>query len=126
MLNYSEARTHLIQEPPQVEFDGEAPFKSAFRIRVPESPGVYMISDLRGPLYIGRTYDLYVRYDNHLTYSHNENLRRALDNHLGIVYFRWIESEASETARLEKELISRMLPLCNDHKYRGLGEYLVT
>ncbi|WP_299572992.1 GIY-YIG nuclease family protein [uncultured Williamsia sp.] len=97
--------------------DGDVAFRPSSTADIPDVGGVYVISDLRGPLYIGRTDDLNRRFHKHLEDSHNRKLRIALRNRVGNVRFAWIFADGPDQRSLEPALIRTLNPLCNDIRY---------
>lgn len=106
-------RQWLIDDPPDLHLDGLVPFRLGWDMAVPRAGGVYLISDLRGPLYIGRTGDLRRRYDQHYLGSHNDLVNRALDRPLGEPSFAWAEIPTPDQPAVERELIASLAPICN-------------
>lgn len=100
-----------------LKLDGQVPFRPSYSFDLPQRGGVYLIYDLRGCLYIGRTDDLYDRFDTHHDYSHNPQLRYALRHPVGVIDFAWILAESTEQMDLERRLIRDLEPLCNDIRY---------
>lgn len=111
-------RRHLVGVPPRVELDGDVVFRRSWGLAVPAYPGVYLIRDLRGLLYVGRSEDMRKRFFQHLDHSHNELLRMAIARPWGEQRFAWIKDE--EPAALEEQLIAHLLPICNERRYRGV------
>lgn len=106
-------RRRLITSPPVLEVAGTVRYRPAWALAVPRRPGVYLIHDLRGVLYIGRAEDLRRRYEEHLVASHNSDVRRALRSTIGILCFSWVLVAAPEQMELERSLIRSLRPLCN-------------
>jgi excinuclease UvrABC nuclease subunit len=106
-------RRKLINDPPPLELHGTVRYRSAWALAVPRLPGVYLMHDLRGVLYVGRADDLRRRYEEHLEASHNPDVRRALQNYLGVLHFSWVLVAAPEQLELERSLIRTLRPLCN-------------
>lgn len=112
-------RKRVVSKPPDLLVDGDLPHRLGFAGGVPRSSGAYMIRDLRGLLYIGRTSNLRLRFEQHLRHSHNELLRLALARPWGSPRFAWILDPSP--ARLEQQLIDRLLPICNEARYRSVA-----
>ena len=110
MLNH---RTALLMKPPTFEVHGTAAFDCGWELCVPSRSGIYLISDLRGPLYVGKTVNLRSRFAQHLNYSHNPLLRIAIANPVGAIEFRWMLAGAANLGPLEAEVIDAFQPLCN-------------
>lgn len=106
-------RRALIASPPLLELAGTVRYRFAWALAVPRRPGVYLIHDLRGVLYIGRAEDLRRRFEDHLLGSHNPDVRTALRTTLGNVCFSWVLVAAPEQVELERSLIRSLRPLCN-------------
>jgi hypothetical protein len=106
-------RQWLIDDPPDLHLDGLVPFRLGWDIAVPRAGGVYLISDLRGPLYIGRTGDLRRRYGQHYLGSHNDLVNKALDHPLGEPSFAWAEIPTPDQPAVERRLIGALAPICN-------------
>jgi excinuclease UvrABC nuclease subunit len=81
---------------------------------------VYLIRDLRGLLYVGRSENLRQRFFQHLDNSHNELLRLAIARPWGEARFAWIRVEAP--APLEARLIAHLLPICNERRYGSVRD----
>lgn len=93
--------------------DGSVPHAPAWSVTVPPTPGVYVISDLRGPLYAGRSVDLRRRFAEHYEASHNDLLVQALRRPVGMVNFTWFTSDTAGLAALEHDIVTRLHPMCN-------------
>lgn len=106
-------RRALITNPPPLELDGTVRYRHAWALAVPHRPGVYLMHDLRGILYVGRADNLRRRYEEHLVASHNADVRRALTATLGHLCFSWVLVAAPEQIELERFLIRSLRPLCN-------------
>ncbi len=91
-------RTSRRQKPPhprlsmklQVRLDGSAPFRRTSDVLLPRSGGVYIIHDLRGALYVGRTGDLLRRFQEHETLPPNRLIGMARRSAVGPLHFSWI------------------------------------
>jgi len=119
-MSLEEVRYRLVFEPPEIPFDGAVVFRRGLALSVPQGQGVYLIWDLRGVLYVGRASVLRRRYFDHLEYSHNLKLRRALLRPLGQSHFGWLLDNSP--ASLERKLIRELQPLCNDLLYSELRD----
>lgn len=106
-------RLETLARPPLYAVNEHAPFHKNYAISVPASSGCYVISDVRGPLYVGRTGSLRQRFLEHLTRSHNELLTTALENPWGQVTFGWILHRPEGLNEAETWLIGALQPLCN-------------
>lgn len=111
--DFTNHRRELIANPPLVELDGTVRYRGAWALAVPRRPGVYLMHDLRGVIYIGRAEDLRRRFEEHLVASHNSDVRRALRTTIGNLCFSWVLVAASEQMELERSLIRSLRPLCN-------------
>ena len=113
-----EARGRLIYDPPEVPIERTVPYQQGWSALVPPAGGVYLISDLRGPLYVGRG-ALRSRFDKHHEESHNIRLRTALRKPVGELSFSWLTVEMPQQAEMEKRFIRALQPLCNDILYEN-------
>lgn len=109
------SRQRLIYDPPDLRLDHDVPYNRGWALLVPHEPGVYLIRDLRGLLYIGKASDLRRRFDQHLELSHNARLVKALARPVGETRFAWVLDDQPDT--LEQTLIRAFQPLCNDRIY---------
>ena len=76
--------------------------------------GVYLIHDLRGVLYVGRSTNLQRRFDEHRLRQSNPYLIIALDQPFGEMRFSWIRTGSrEETDQVETWLITWLQPPCN-------------
>jgi predicted GIY-YIG superfamily endonuclease len=107
-------RQGLLCMPLDVSLNGSVAFRHTRHMLVPEQPGVYLIHDLRGVLYVGRSVNLYRRFDQHYWLTDNRLLSLAMRQSFGEMTFSWVlvEDEA-ERANLESRLISWLRPACN-------------
>jgi excinuclease UvrABC nuclease subunit len=110
------ARRRVARQPPNAAIDGDVPYQQGWAAGVPPDAGVYLIRDMRGLLYVGRTTDLRRRFHQHLEYSHNELLRLAMKNPWGQLRFAWVVDADPEA--LEERLIELLMPICNERRYR--------
>ena len=106
----------LIYDPPQLPIERTVPYQQGWCTLVPPVGGVYLISDLRGTLYVGRG-NLRSRFDKHQDDSHNLKLRAALRRPVGDLSFSWLTVDLPEQAELEKRFIRALQPLCNEILY---------
>ena len=102
---------------PRVDPDGTTSFRPSHSFYVPTVPGVYLIHDLRGSLYVGRSDNIGKRFQQHHEFSHNSRLRLALRAPVGPISFSWLLAEGLEQKALEARLIRYLDPLCNDIRY---------
>lgn len=110
---FTSQRRALIASPPVLEVAGTVRYRPAWALAVPRRPGVYLMHDLRGVLYVGRADDVRRRFEEHLAASHNADVRRALRCTLGLLCFSWVLVAAPEQIELERSLIRSLRPLCN-------------
>ncbi|WP_157695141.1 GIY-YIG nuclease family protein [Nakamurella panacisegetis] len=111
-------REALVHDPPQMVLDGTVRYTLGGSVSVPADPGVYLIHDLRGVLYVGRTANLYQRYFQHYWDSHNSRVTAALRRPLGRMEFSWMSVDLVDQADLERTLIRSLQPLCNRLLYK--------
>ena len=89
------------------------PYSDSWSRIVPTAGGIYLIHDLRGVLYIGRTNNIKRRFTEHLSGSSNYILNRAMITRAGTLFFSWNLSELPEQRNLETLLIKQFNPVCN-------------
>ncbi|WP_421874605.1 hypothetical protein [Mycolicibacterium wolinskyi] len=116
----NKAREALVHNPPEVVLDGTVSYTIGGSLSVPEEPGVYLIHDLRGVLYIGRTGNLYKRYLQHYFDSHNSGVTAVQRRPLGRLEFSWMRVDLCEQVRVERDLIRAIQPLCNQLLYKSI------
>lgn len=114
-----QTRDALVYDPPEIILDGTVAYTVGGSLSVPHKPGVYLIHDLRGVLYVGRTANLHQRYFQHYWDSHNSKVTAVLRRPVGRIEFSWITTDLSEQAQLERDLIRAIQPLCNRLLYRN-------
>lgn len=97
-----------------IEFtpDGEVPHDDGYCLVVPETPGIYMFHDWRGPLYIGKGENLRRRFSEHFT-THNPHLAAALNSPVGVIKFVWLNVELVDLDTVESRIINELCPICN-------------
>jgi excinuclease UvrABC nuclease subunit len=110
------SRKRLVCQSPRLTIDGDVPYRQGWASGVPPDPGVYLIRDMRGLLYVGRSNNLRSRFHQHLEFSHNKLLRLALNSPWGQVRFAWILDP--EPKQLEEQLIRLLMPICNERGCR--------
>ena len=104
----------LLEGPFDLTLDGTVQFTHTREWLVPEQVGIYLIHDLRGVLYIGKTTDLRRRFAEHYWICGNELLRLAMRSTVGALLFSWQQSpDEASCAEAERGLISRFQPVCN-------------
>jgi len=104
----------LLEDVPHLTFDGAVDLTITREFLVPEQAGVYLMHDLRGVLYVGRTQNLRRRFAQHERLRRNSLLRLAMSRPVGCLTFSWILVAAGEpSAALERRLIARFQPVCN-------------
>ena len=107
---------------PGVPLDGTVWYRRGWALSIPEDPGVYLIHDLRGVLYIGRTGNLLRRFEQHYTSTHSRLLAQALAHPVGLTWFSWRTTiTPAEQDELERELVRRFQPPCNQLLYAQKG-----
>lgn len=106
-------RQWLLDDPPAAHLDGPVPFRLGWDMAVSRAGGIYLISDLRGPLYIGRTGNFRRCYGQHYLGSHNDLVNRALDRPLGEPSFGWVEIPEPQQPAVERQLVGALAPICN-------------
>ena len=89
-------------------------FGEAWQIEIPADSGLYLIHDLRGPLYVGRTTDLRRRFVQHLTFSHNRGVRTALECSFGPLRFTWLLLAREDLVNAEAWMIKELKPRFNE------------
>ncbi|WP_163853738.1 GIY-YIG nuclease family protein [Paenibacillus elgii] len=104
----------------QVNLSGTVKFSLASMGNVPIDSGVYLIHDLRGTLYIGKSTNLQRRFEQHWYKSHNIGLNKALLQPVGPVHFSWIRHP--NPMDLEKSLVTFIRPFCNQIKFKNTKE----
>ena len=111
---YEEHRQALLHRAVDVELNGSTAFRHTRHIYIPKKGGVYLIHDLRGVLYVGRTCNLYRRFNEHYWSADNERLSLVLRQPFGELRFSWaIVENKGERADLETRLIAWLRPTCN-------------
>lgn len=93
--------------------DGAVPYISVWGLAVADMPGVYVINDVRGALYVGRSVNLKRRFEQHYSASHNPLLVRALRNPCGLLTFSWFLADVGDLPALERLVVARLQPICN-------------
>ena len=107
-------RALLLAPAPEFPLAGSVPLRRARSFLVPNEPGVYLIHDLRGVLYAGRTTRLQRRFEEHRTTQSNELLVLAQRSAFGALAFSWaLVSDGRRRAQLERALVSWLQPVCN-------------
>lgn len=99
------------------EINGTVKFICSNQWIVREIPGVYLIGDLSGTFYVGKSNNIRRRFIEHLEREKNLHLKLTLKNPIGDVHFSWIESDLADIDILERELINLLNPKCNVIKY---------
>ena len=95
-------------------------YQQGFKYTIPESSGIYIIHDIRGPLYIGKSINLRRRYDEHFDEKSNFLIIKAYINQIGTIYFSWVTTTEQKLNILEKKLIQHFCPICNHIKFKNV------
>ena len=104
----------LLAPAPELELAGSVPLRRARGVLVPDEPGVYLIHDLRGILYAGRTVRLQRRFEEHCLARGNELLWLAQRSAFGVLAFSWtLVRDKRRRAQLERALVAWLRPACN-------------
>ena len=104
----------LLTGPFDLTLDGSVEFTHTREWLVPERTGVYLLHDLRGVLYVGRTNDLRRRFSQHYWICGNQLLRLALRSPVGALLFSWKQHpDETLSSATERRLIARFQPVCN-------------
>ena len=110
----NETRTFLLTPPVEITLAGPVPLARRQAFLIPEDPGVYVIHDLRGILYAGRTSQLRRRFGEHCEARGNDLIALAQRHPFGVIAFSWaVEPEQSRRAQLERALVQWLRPICN-------------
>lgn len=108
------SRASLLAPAPEFELAGSVPLRRARRFLVPDEPGVYLIHDLRGVLYAGRTVRLQRRFEEHRCAQSNDLLLAAQRSAFGALAFSWtLVRDGRRRAQLERALVTWLRPVCN-------------
>lgn len=108
------SRAFLLTPPLDVTLVGPVPLGRMRSFLVPDEPGVYLIHDLRGALYAGRTIRLRRRFGEHCDARGNELIDLARRSAFGVVAFSWaVVRDGPHRARLERALVEWLRPACN-------------
>lgn len=107
-------RRDMLVVPSLPDIDGAVGFCRLNQMLIPTDAGVYLIHDLRGTLYVGKTKDLQRRFGQHYERDANPFLRRACSQPLGELMFSWmVVRDAQQRAALEHRLVKWIHPPCN-------------
>ena len=120
--SFDRYRRLLLTDPPALRLDGTVSYRPSWALAVPRLPGVYLIHDLRGVIYVGRTDDLHRRFEEHYHDSHNASVRQAIRVTVGDLCFSWVLVAAPTHIELERSLIRSFRPLCNIQHNSSLRE----
>lgn len=107
----------ILTAPPLPRLDGRTAFCQGHQGYVPAQGGVYLIHDLRGILYVGKSVDLRRRFAEHYWLGGNPYLALAVANPIGDVTFSWSIAASPMRDELEAHLIAAYNPPCNRLKY---------
>lgn len=109
-----EQRHEFLSQQIRVELDGTVPFRRTSDLLVADRPGVYILHDLRGALYVGRTCSLRRRFLEHEAQPANPLISKARGNAVGPLLFSWIAlDDAKRRQAVEAELVRALDPPCN-------------
>lgn len=109
-----EQRHQFLSLQIKVELDGTVPFRRASDLLIPDRPGVYILHDLRGALYVGRTCSLRRRFQEHELEPSNPLIAKARQHAVGPLLFSWIAlADAKRRQAVEAELVQALEPPCN-------------
>lgn len=103
----------LLLTAPKIVIDGNEPFSIGTALKIPHSPGVYLIRDWRGTLYVGRSDNLHRRFEQHLWLEANPLLQQAIAEPFGDLWFSWHQTTPKRAIALEAILIAQLRPPCN-------------
>ena len=104
----------LLVPPIEVTLAGPVPLRRIQSFLVPSTPGVYVIHDLRGVLYAGRSGNLRRRFGEHAEATQNELVHKARQSPFGVLAFSWtVEHDPKTRAQLERSLVEWLRPACN-------------
>ena len=107
-------RAVLLSPPPNSPLFGPVPLRRVRGFIIPDEPGVYLIHDLRGVLYAGRSICLRRRFAEHCEARGNELIGLAQRSVFGLLAFSWvIVPDRRRRAQLEHEFIAWLQPPCN-------------
>ena len=98
--------------------DGTVGFLRFNKGKVRNEPGVYLIHDLRGVIYVGKASSIRKRFEDHTERQVNPDLLHAMINPIGEQMFSWIHCEREDLEDLEAKLIRAFNPLANRIKYQ--------
>jgi excinuclease UvrABC nuclease subunit len=107
----------ILTVPQLPRIDGQVGFRQGHELYVPTQGGVYLIHDLRGILYVGKSVDLRRRFAEHYWLGGNPYLALAVANPIGDVTFSWSIAASPMRDELEAHLIAAYNPPCNRLKY---------
>ena len=98
----------------RIQLDGSVPFRRTSDVLVPPKGGVYLIHDLRGALYVGRTCDLLRRFQEHEAQPSNPLIAQARAAAVGPIMFSWVVlGDYRRRRAVEAELVAALDPPCN-------------
>lgn len=98
----------------RIDLDGTVPFRRTSDMLLPLVGGVYIIHDLRGALYVGRTGDLLRRFQEHEAQPTNPLILLARRCAVGPIMFSWVVlSDHRRRRAVEAEFVAALDPPCN-------------
>lgn len=109
---FHDRRIEMLEREVVFQPNGQVPYDDDYRLAVPESSGIYLFFDWRGPLYIGQANNLRRRFCSHFE-THNQHLAKAFVNPVGVIQFAWCEVPIQDLAKVESRLINELCPICN-------------
>lgn len=110
----AERKPRILDLGIRIQLDGSVPFRRTSDVLVPARGGVYLIHDLHGALYVGRTCDLLRRFQEHEGQPTNPLIAQARVAAVGPMVFSWVVLGDHRRRRaVEAELVAALDPPCN-------------
>lgn len=113
LMEQAKSPPAILTAPAPPAINGSAPFRQGRELFIPALGGVYLVHDLRGVLYAGRSVDLRRRFSQHYWECANPFLSLAVSNPVGDLTFSWILADEPFRGELEAQLIAAYSPPCN-------------
>lgn len=104
-------------DPVEIVIDSSVPCRIDRSFLIPRAAGVYLLHDLRGVLYVGRSEDLQRRFDEHFWQRRNQRIAAVLAKPVGELKFSWHTVGFPEQVAVERGLIRYFRPVCNYQLY---------